>query len=224
MPPPGTLAQTSLQQVLPVEQGSPSTAQVVVTKFDNGSQMPALSPARLHVPLQQSEPTEQMSESAWQPLVPLALMQVLALQVVEQQSLAAPQLVPSARHGRSNPSAKTSSLVVAISEAVAADCGAASARGARAPVALSSRRRRLPWDASLEFVAVSSICRRLGGGACRTADSTAFGPTSADAALSACAKGATQNAKTNATQRNASRVHSGGTQTTLLMTTRIGKT
>lgn len=36
MPPPGTLAQSVLQQSLPAEQGSPSTAQVVTTKSDNG--------------------------------------------------------------------------------------------------------------------------------------------------------------------------------------------
>jgi hypothetical protein len=96
IPPSGPLAQFWLQQAPLVEQGSPSTAQVVATKSDNGTQLPALVPARSHVPLQQSEAAEQMSESAWQPLVPLALMHVLALQVIEQQSLADPQLLPSA--------------------------------------------------------------------------------------------------------------------------------
>jgi hypothetical protein len=228
IPPPGTLAQSWLQHPLLAEQGSPSTAQVVVTKSDNGSQMPALESARLHVPLQQSDAAEQMSESAWQPMVPLALMQVLASQVIEQQSLADPQLLPSARHGRSNPSPKISSplLVLAISEPDAAGCTAASTRGARAPIAPSSRRRRLPWEASsamLVFVAVASICRMPGAGACRTADSTALGLASAGAALPACAKEATQNAKTNATRRNVSRAHCGETQAMLLMTTRIGK-
>lgn len=176
MPPPGTLAQSWLQQALLAEQGSPSTVQLVATKSDNGTQMPPLAPVRSHVPLQQSDAAEQISESAWQPMVPLALMQVLAPQVIEQQSLADPQLLPSARHGRSNPSGKISSplLVFAVSETVAAGC-TASTRGARAPVALSSRRRRLPWDASsVMFVAVSSIWRTLGAGACRTADSTAL--------------------------------------------------
>jgi hypothetical protein len=225
MPPPGTLAQSWPQQSLLAAQGSPSTAQVVATKSDNGSQMPPLAP-RSHWPLQQSESAEQRSESAWQPMVPLALMQVLPLQVTEQQSLADPQLLPSARHRRSNPSGKISSLllVFAISETVAAGCSAASTRGARAPVALSSRRRRLFWDASLVSVAVASICRTLGAGAGRTADSTAFGLISAGAALPACANGAAQNAKTKTMRRNASRVHCGGTQTMLLMTTRIGKT
>jgi len=65
----------------------------------------------------------------------------------------------------------------------------------------------------------------LGAGACRTAESTAFALTSSGAALlPACAKGATQNAKMNATRRNASRVRCAGTQTMLLMTTLIGKT
>jgi len=145
MPQPGTLAQSWLQQALLAEQGSPSTAQLVAMKSDNGSQMPPLAAVRLHWPLQQSDAAEQMSESARQPIVPLALMQVLALQVIEQQSPADPQLLPSARHGRSNPFAKISSLllVFASSETVAADCGTASPCGARAPVALSSRRRRL---------------------------------------------------------------------------------
>lgn len=106
IPPPGTLAQSWLQQAPLAEQGSPSTAQLVATISDNGLQMPPLAPVRSHWPLQQSEAAEQMSESAWQPMLPLALMQVLALQVIEQQSLADPQLLPSAPHGRSNPSAK----------------------------------------------------------------------------------------------------------------------
>ena len=48
MPPPGTLLQSLLQQALFAAQGSPSTAQVVATKSDNGSQMPPLAPVRLH--------------------------------------------------------------------------------------------------------------------------------------------------------------------------------
>ena len=167
MPPPGTLAQTWLQQEPLDEQGSPSTVQVVVTKFDSGSQMPPLAPARSHWPLQQSDAAEQLSESARQPIAPLALMQVLAPQVIEQQSLADPQVLPSAPQGRSNPPAKISSppLMLAIRKSVAAGRAAA----ARAPVALSSRRRRLLWDASSAMfasVAVASICRMLGAGAC----------------------------------------------------------
>ena len=105
IPPPGTLAQSWLQQALLAEQGSPSTTQVVAAKSDNGLQMPALESARSHCPLQQSEPDEQISESAWQPMGPLALTQVFALQVIEQQSVPDPQVPPSAWHGRSNPSA-----------------------------------------------------------------------------------------------------------------------
>lgn len=156
IPPPGTLAQSWLQQALLAEQGSPSTAQLVTTKSDSGSQMPPLAPVRLHWPLQQSDAAEQMSESAWQPKVPLALMQVLPPQVIEQQSPPDPQLAPSARQGRSNPSPKTSSplLALAVSRTVAADCGAP------ARVALSSRRRRLLREASSATwvsVPVSSI-------------------------------------------------------------------
>ena len=145
MPPPGTLAHSRPQQSLLAEQGSPPTAQATVAKFDNGSQMPPLAAVRLHCPLQQSDAAEQRSESAWQPMVPLALMQVLAPQVIEQQSLPDPQLLPSTRHERSNPFATISSLlfVFAISETVAAGCSATSTRGAGAPVAVSSICRRL---------------------------------------------------------------------------------
>lgn len=159
-----------------------------------------------------------MSESAWQPMLPLALMQVLAPHVIEQQALPDVQLSPSAPQGRSNPSPKIGStlLVLAVSATLAAGCGA------RPLVAMSSRRRRSLREASSARwvpVPVSSICRRLGAGACGTVVSTARVPTSADMALPAGARRATQNQKTTATWRSVSRVQRDGTRTTPLMTT-----
>jgi hypothetical protein len=97
LPAPGIGLQTRLQQVVPLEHGSPSSRQPPEPKLASSAHRPGLvAEAPLQRPEQQSLPVKQKSPVAWQPIGPPALMHTWASeQVLEQHSSPPEHSLPS---------------------------------------------------------------------------------------------------------------------------------